>query len=103
MEEPHRRFTVCAALAGKRQDVIDFQARKLVNQKQYDDVFATYLEKEYHDDQIGDLEGDPGVDPLAFIEEEEEHAGDPAKSQAFPGNAGDAEPVHTRVPDMLYL
>lgn len=91
MLEKQEEFKKDAALAGKRQDVIDVQARKLVDQKQYDDVFATYMEKEYHDDQIGDLEGDPGVDPLAFIEEEEERAGDPAKSSAFPGNAGEAK------------
>jgi hypothetical protein len=34
-------------------------------------VFAAYLDKEYQDNQIGDLEGDKGVDPLAFIEGEE--------------------------------
>lgn len=91
MLEKQEEFKKEAALAGKRQDVIDFQARKLVNQEKYDDVFAAYLEKEYHDDQIGDLEGDPGVDPLAFLEEEEERAEDPAKSAALPGNAGEAK------------
>lgn len=29
------------------------------------------MQKEYKDDQIGDLEGDEGVDPLQFIEENE--------------------------------
>lgn len=88
MLEKQEEFKKEAAQAGKRQDVIDVQARKLVNQKQYDDVFAAYLEKEYNDDQIGDLEGDPGVDPLAFIEEEEERAEDLAKAPTLPGNAG---------------
>lgn len=30
------------------------------------------MDKEYKDEQIGDLEGDEGVDPLAFITEQEE-------------------------------
>jgi hypothetical protein len=30
-------------------------------------VFAAYMDKEY----IGDLDGDEGVDPLNFIEDEE--------------------------------
>jgi hypothetical protein len=29
-----------------------------------DDVFKAFMQKEYKDDQIGDLEGDEGVDPL---------------------------------------
>jgi hypothetical protein len=35
------------------------------------------MNKEYQDDQIGDLEGDEGVDPLAFIEGEEGEEGEP--------------------------
>ena len=31
-------------------------AKKAVNQKALDDVFAAYMHKEYADDQIGDLE-----------------------------------------------
>ena len=30
------------------------------------------MDKEYKDEQIGDLEGDEGVDPLAFVQEQEE-------------------------------
>jgi hypothetical protein len=29
------------------------------------------MDKEYKDEQIGDLDGDEGVDPLNFIEDEE--------------------------------
>ena len=43
----------------------------MVNQKDLDDVFKVFMTKEYKDEQIGDLEGDEGVDPLAFIEAEE--------------------------------
>lgn len=59
----------------KPQDV-EKEAKKAVNQKALDEVFASYLNKEYQDDQIGDLEGDEGVDPLAFIEGEEGEEGD---------------------------
>jgi hypothetical protein len=34
------------------------------------------MDKEYKDEQIGDLEGDEGVDPLAFIEGEEGEEGE---------------------------
>jgi hypothetical protein len=30
------------------------------------------MDREYNEDQIGDLEGDEGIDPLAFIEGEEQ-------------------------------
>ena len=36
-----------------------------------DDVFKAFMNKEYTDDQIGDLEGDEGVDPLGYIEDED--------------------------------
>lgn len=81
MLEKQEEFKKEAAQAGQRPDVIAAQARSLVNQKQYDDVFAAYMEKEYKDEQIGDLEGDAGVDPLAFLEEMDasEAAADPAR------------------------
>lgn len=34
------------------------------------------MNKEYTDEKIGDLEGDEGVDPLAFIEGEEGEDGE---------------------------
>jgi len=40
-------------------------------QKVLDDMFAAYMDKEYNDDQIGDLEGDEGVDPLNFADQED--------------------------------
>lgn len=54
------------------------------------------MEKEYKDEQIGDLEGDRGVDPLAYLEEldEEEAAADPAKltsKEIKPGDEGEDE------------
>ena len=50
---------------------IETQARQVVNQKALNEVFDSFMHKEYQDDQIGDLEGDEGIDPLAFIEGEE--------------------------------
>lgn len=50
MLEKQEEFKKEAAQTGQRLDVIDAQARSLVNQKQYDDVFAAYLEKEYKDE-----------------------------------------------------
>ena len=50
MLEKQEEFKKEAAQTGQRLDVIDVQARSLVNQKQYDDVFAAYLEKEYKDE-----------------------------------------------------
>ena len=48
------------------------EAKKAVNQKDLDDVFKSFMNKEYNDDQIGDLDGDEGVDPLGYIEDEDE-------------------------------
>jgi len=55
-------------------------------------VFAAYLAKEYKDEQIGDLEGDRGVDPLAFLEEMEdgEAAAESAKPTGQPSQAAGA-------------
>lgn len=47
-----------------------------MDQKQLDDVFLAYMDKEYKDEQIGDLDGDEGVDPLNFIEGEEDQEED---------------------------
>ena len=56
---------------------VEAQAKGAVNQKALDEVFQAYMNKEYTDDKIGDLEGDEGIDPLAFIEEEEGQEGEP--------------------------
>ncbi len=40
-------------------------------------MFDQYLYNEYKDEQIGDLEGQPGLDPLDFIEDDEEEEKDP--------------------------
>ena len=56
---------------------MEAQAKKAVNQKALDEVFQAYMNKEYTDDKIGDLEGDVGVDSLAFIEGEEGEDGEP--------------------------
>lgn len=93
MLEKQEEFKKEAVQSGQRRDVVDVRARNLVNQKQYDDVFAAYMAKEYKDEQIGDLEGDRGVDPLAYLEEledEESAAADPAK-RAPPQLKPDAE------------
>jgi len=45
-----------------------------VNQGALDDVFAAFMHKEYKDEQIGDLEGDEGIDPLAFIDDDSDRA-----------------------------
>ena len=42
---------------GKRADQIDAEARKVVNQTALDEVFTAFMDKEYKDEQIGDLEG----------------------------------------------
>ena len=60
-----------------RSDEVEAKAKKAVNQKALDEVFQAYMNKEYTDDKIGDLEGDEGVDPLAFIEGEEDEEGEP--------------------------
>ena len=50
------------------------------------------MAKEYKDEQIGDLEGDRGVDPLAFLEEMEdgEAAAESAKPTGQPSQAAGA-------------
>ena len=61
----------------KKEIEVEKELKKMVNQKDLDDVFASYMQKEYQDEQIGDLEGDEGVNPLHFINdiegEGEEH------------------------------
>ena len=59
-----------AVYYGKK--VNESEVKKAVNQKQLDDVFLAYMDKEYKDEQIGDLDGDEGVDPLGLIEGDEE-------------------------------
>jgi len=56
----------------KKDREVEKQAKEVVNQKDLDDVFKVFMTKEYKDEQIGDLDGDEGVDPLAFIEGEED-------------------------------
>ena len=48
---------------GKSQVQIQKEVKGLVNQNQLDTVFAAYMEKEYQDNQIGDLQDDEGVNP----------------------------------------
>ena len=55
----------------KEAKAIEQEARKAVNQKALDEVFTSFLNKEYQDNEIGDLEEQVQVDPLAFIEGEE--------------------------------
>jgi hypothetical protein len=57
---------------GKRIHEVEKQVKQVVNQKELDAVFKQYLANEYQDDQIGDLEGDEGVNPLNFIGEDGE-------------------------------
>ena len=61
-----------AIAKGIKPKEVETQAKQAVDQKQLDDVFAAYMDKEYKDEQIGDLDGDEGVDPLNFIEGEED-------------------------------
>ena len=43
---------------------IEKEAIKAVDQGALDEVFKSYMDNEYKDEQIGDLEGDGGVDPM---------------------------------------
>jgi hypothetical protein len=60
-----------AAETGVTGSKTEKEAKKAVNQKDLDDVFKSFMNKEYTDDQIGDLYGDEGVDPLGYIEDED--------------------------------
>lgn len=60
-----------AIALGIKPKEVETKAKEAVDQKQLDDVFAAYMDKEYKDEQIGDLDGDEGVDPLALIKGEE--------------------------------
>ena len=44
--------------------------KDIVNAKDHDDVFASYFNNEYNDNQIGDLEGEEGLLPLNLNEDE---------------------------------
>ena len=51
---------------------IEKEAIKAVDQGALDEVFKSYMDNEYKDEQIGDLEGDGGVDPMQFIDDEDD-------------------------------
>ena len=51
---------------------IEKEAIKAVNQGALDEVFKSFMDNEYKDEQIGDLEGDEGVDPMQFIGDEDD-------------------------------
>ena len=65
-----RKFAVDVKLDYNESKNIEQQAISAVNQKALDDVFGAFLNKEYTDDQIGDLDGEI-IDPLAFLEGQE--------------------------------
>ena len=46
-----------AAAKGIDKKKVDKEAKNIVDQGELDAVFANFMEKEYADDQIGDLEG----------------------------------------------
>ena len=60
----------------KEAQQIETQAKQAVNQRALDEVFTAFLNKEYQDKQIGDLEEEAQIDPLAFIEAEEAKEGE---------------------------
>ena len=56
----------------KTAQKIEKEAMKAVNQNALDEVFKQFMNNEYKDEQIGDLEGDEGVDPMQFIQDEDD-------------------------------
>ena len=54
----------------KQAQQIESMAKKAVDQKALDEVFGAFMQREYKDEQIGELENEV-IDPLAFIEGEE--------------------------------
>lgn len=78
-------------MEGKQADKIAKQSHKMVDQNEYNDVFAAFMAKEYADEKIGDLEG---VDPLDYIDddEEEEQTQETVLKEEKEKGEGDDEP-----------
>ena len=48
---------------GKKAPVIEQEVKKLVDQGKIDGIFQAYMDREYQEHQIGDLQDDEGVNP----------------------------------------
>lgn len=59
----------------KEAQQMEKMAKKAVDQKALDEVFGAFMQREYKDEQIGELENEV-IDPLAFIEGEENRHGE---------------------------
>lgn len=79
---------------GQKMHEVEAKAKGAVNQKALDEVFQAYMNKEYTDEKIGDLEGDEGIDPLAFIEGEEGEEGEDGEQDFYDyGSLSDGDGV----------
>ena len=59
-------------MKGTKIAQVEKQVKDIVNSKDHNDVFASYFNNEYNDNQIGDLEGEDGLLPLNLNEDEAE-------------------------------
>ena len=50
MLDKQKEFMLKAQAEGQKADVIDKEAKKIVDQKQLDDVFLAFMDKEYKDE-----------------------------------------------------
>ena len=74
MLEKAEEFKGAAAAEGQKQSKVDNAAKGIVNQSELDAVFGNYMQAEYADDQIGDLEGQmDDVEDLLADEEVEDY------------------------------
>ena len=64
MLDKQKEFREAEIMKGQRADKVEKQAKAMINQNELDEVFMAFMGKEYKDEQIGDLEGDDGVNPL---------------------------------------